>query len=201
MTQRGRKIRMDLKGWHNLLMRGTRQYPMHDHPFTLVRVMVTDTDGKPVFKRPLWLSVILERLKSLSLLEIYQAQRYDIEHFFRFGKQKLLTTSYQTPDVEHEENGWQIPGLAYVQLFLARHLAESLPRPWERYLPQYRSGESSPSVVQRDFGRIIQTIELKPALPKPRGKSPGRQEGVYPERRKRQPVIKKAQKLAASVWF
>lgn len=199
MTRRGRKIQIELLGWHNLLMRGKRQQPMHHNPFTLIRVMITDTCGKPVFKRPLWLTVTGQRRDNLSILERDQAyrQRFDIEHFFRFGKQKLLTTSYQTPDVEHEENWWQLTSLAYVQLFLARHLAESLPRPWERYLPQYRSGESSPSVVQRDFGRIIRTIEPLAVLPKPRGKSPGRQQGDSQERRERQKVIKKANSAAA----
>ena len=31
-------------------------------------------------------------------------QRFDIEHFFRFGKQRLLLTAAQTPNVETEEN-------------------------------------------------------------------------------------------------
>ncbi len=47
-----------------------------------------------------------QRDQELSLLEVHQAyrQRCDLEHFFRFGKQKLLLASDQTPDVEHEEN-------------------------------------------------------------------------------------------------
>ncbi len=35
-------------------------------------------------------------------------QRYDMEHLFRFGKQKLLMTAYSTPDVEHEENWFKL---------------------------------------------------------------------------------------------
>ena len=166
-------------------MRGTRQYPMHDHPLTLVRVRVTDPHGRPIFLRPLWLTVIGNKRHQLSLRQVYTAyrQRYNIEHFFRFGKQRLLTTC--SPDVEHEENWWQITQLAYVQLFLACQLAEYLPKPWERYLPPYKAQVASPSVVQRDFGRIIRTIEPKPVLPKPRGKSPGRPKGTNQLRRER----------------
>ena len=67
----------------------------------------------------------------------------------------------------------QICQLAYLQLFVARELAVALPRPWERYLPAFQTKDTSPSMVQRDFLRIIGTIEPKPAFPKRRGKSPG----------------------------
>jgi hypothetical protein len=59
--------------------------------------------------------------------------------------------AYQTPEVQHEQNWWQIAQLVYVQLWLASCLAEAMPRPWERYLPQFQtqseSQESSPSPV------------------------------------------------------
>ena len=38
----------------------------------------------------------------------------------RFGKQRLLMTQFQTPDVEHEENWIQFVLLAYVQLWAAK---------------------------------------------------------------------------------
>ena len=105
--------------------------------------------------------------------------------------------SYQSPDVEHEENWWEIVGLAYVELYLAVPLASSLPRPWERYLPQVNNSSGqllSPSMVQRDLPRIIQEIENPVWLPKPRGKSPGRPKGYSPGKRERQPVVKKGKK-------
>ena len=68
----------------------------------------------------------------LSLEDCYQAyrQRYDLEHLFRFGKQKLLMTSYLTPEVKHEENWFKLTLLAYVNLWAARNLAVVLPREW-----------------------------------------------------------------------
>jgi hypothetical protein len=121
---------------------------------------------------------------------------YTIEHYFRFGKQRLLMAAYQTPDVAHEENWLQIVALAAVQLWLARDLAESLPRSWERYLPQAEGKTASPSTVQRDFERIIQQIGTPAEPPKPRGKSPGRVKGEQPPPRKRHPVIKKGKKAS-----
>jgi hypothetical protein len=197
-SRRGRVYNVQLECWHNLLMRGTREYPMHQYPFTLIRARLLNADGKQVFQRPLWLLVMGQHGKELSLLESWEAyqRRYDVEHFFRFGKQRLLMTAYQTPEVQHEENWWQLAQLAYVQLWLARCLAEAVPRPWERYLPQFQTGiesqEASPSVVQRDFGRIIGEIGTPARVPKPRGKSPGRVKGDGQKPRKRQKVIKKS---------
>ncbi len=120
-------------------------------------------------------------------------QRYDLEHFFRFGKNKLLMISYQTPDVDHEENWWEIVSLSYADLFTAVPLAENLPKPWEIYLPQIKESDPdvlpSPSMVQRDMDRIISGIGTPADLPKPRGKSPGRKKGTSPGRRERHPYI------------
>lgn len=194
----GRIYKVQLECWRNLLMTGTREYPMHKHPFTLIRARVFNEADKQVFQRPLWLLVIGQHRKELSLTEDWEAyrRRYDVEHFFRFGKQRLLMADYQTPEVQHGENWWQIAQLAYVQLWLARCLAEAMPRPWERYLPQFQTQserqESSPSIVQRDFARIIQEIGTPAKAPKPRGKSPGRIKGDRQKPRKRIKVIKKS---------
>jgi len=98
---------------------------MHRYPFTLLRAVVLDEQGQPVFKRALWLMVVGERRGELSLVEgwgVY-GQRYDLDHDFRFGKQRLLMAGYQTPDVEHEENWLTLVQLTTVQLWLARELA------------------------------------------------------------------------------
>jgi hypothetical protein len=197
-NHRGRVYSVQLECWHDLLMTGTREYPMHKHPFTLIRARVFNETEKQVFQRPLWLLVMGQHGNQLSLTEDWEAygRRYDVEHFFRFGKQRLLMTAYQTPEVQYEENWWQIVQLAYMQLWLARYLAEAMPRPWERYLPQFqtqtKNQEASPSMVQRDFGRIIQEIGTPAQAPKPRGKSPGRTRGDRQKPRKRQKVIKKS---------
>ena len=78
-----------------------------------------------------------ERRNELTLVAAWDAyvQRFDVEHFFRFGKQRLLFTAYQTPDVEHEVNWWQLVSLAYVNLFLARQLGAPFPSSLGRYPP------------------------------------------------------------------
>lgn len=70
---------------------------MQNYPFTLVQVSQCNEQGELVFANPMWLIVIGEQRRKLSLLEIYEAyrKRYDVEHFFRFGKQKMLLDEYQ----------------------------------------------------------------------------------------------------------
>ena len=193
VTKKGKTYTVQLEGWHNMVRTGKKDIPMHKYPFTLVRARVLDADGNPVFKHDMWLLAIGERRRELSLVDIWTAysQRYDVEHFYRYGKQRLLMVAYQTPDVDHEENWWQIVQLAYIQLWLARSLAEALPNPWERYLPQPEPGCAAPSTVQRNFERIIRQIGTPAQPPKPRHNSPGRAKGTKSPPRERQPVIKK----------
>jgi hypothetical protein len=180
-------------------MRGKRKpevIPMHRYPFTLVRVGLYDAQGQLAFQRPLWLLVVGECRGELSLPDIQQAyaHRYDLEHFFRFGKQKLLLTAYQTPEVQHEETWWQLGCLAYLQLWVARPCAQTLPRPWERNLPAVKAGRLTPAMVQRDFGRIIRQLGTPASAPKRRGYSPGRRPGLRLPPRPRYKVVLKRQK-------
>ena len=146
----------------------------------------------------MWLIVIGSHRHSLSLQDCYQAyrQRYDMEHLFRFGKQKLLMTSYLTPEVKHEENWFKLTLLAYVNLWAARDLAVVLPREWEQYLKADREISITPSLVQRDFYRIISQIGQITKSPKPRGNSSGRIKGYKKTPRTRHQVIKKTKKVA-----
>jgi len=166
---------------------------MRQHPFTLVKIRWYNQKGEALFQKPLWLIVMGERHMELSLLDIYQAylQRYDLEHFFRFGKQKLLLDKFQTPDEKHEEHWWRLVALAYLQLWAAKEMASDLPRPWERYLPSAPDKQPTPAMVLRDMSRIIRQIGTPAPAPKPRGKSPGRRKGLKLIARVRQPVMKK----------
>ena len=183
--------------WNDLLMKGKQKIPMHKDPFTLIRCRLLNEDGSLVFNRPLWLIVFGKRRMELSPEKAWLCyrQRYDIEHFFRFGKNHLLMGRYQTSVVEHEENWLEIIGLAYFQLWIASSLATALPYPWERYsMPTDSSKSPGPSMTQRNFERIIQQVGKQPPPPKPRGKSPGRLLGQCPGLRQKQEVVFKGKK-------
>jgi hypothetical protein len=195
-SRRGKRYCVEMKAWHNMLMPGKckpKRLPMQRYPFTLVQVVRYDEEGHLACKRPMWLLAIGKRRNELSAQAIYEAygQRYDLEHFFRFGKQKMLLASFQTPEDVREEKWWQLVHLAYAQLWIGRHMAGRLPRPWERNLPAMKKGLMSPTGVQRDFGRIIRQIGTSAKPPKPRYISPGRRKGTkLPPRLRRKVVIK-----------
>jgi hypothetical protein len=201
VSRRGKVYRVEMQAWHNMLMRGKRKpklLPMHRYPFTLVRIVLYDQEGGQVFRHPLWLIVIGARRHELSVRDVYDAyrQRYDVEHFFRFGKQKLLLDRFQTPDDVREETWWQLVHIAYAQLWMARHVARSLPRPWERYLPTMQARRMSPTLVRRDFERVIREIGTPAQAPKRRGNSPGRRKGARSQPRPRHRVVVKSQRKA-----
>ncbi len=197
-TKKGRLLRIRIERWNDLSMRGHRDCPMHARPFDLLRCTVFDAEtGERLFERPSWLLAMGRRRAESTLERIHSAyrQRFDLEHFFRFAKNRLLLDKFQTPEVAHEECWWQLVCLAYIQLWLAAPLADALPKPWERYLPERPAGTVSPPTrVQRDFGRIIRLIGTPARPPERRGISPGRRQGARPGRRPRLPVIFKGKK-------
>jgi hypothetical protein len=190
-----KEYRVEIQAWHNLLMRGKRKptlIPMQNHPFTLLRICLYNKKGKPVHKKPLWLIMIGERRQEISLPEGFEAyqQRYDIEHFYRFSKQKLLLDRFQTSLVQNEEKWWQIANMAYLELWMARKDCVKIIHPWEHHL-RLKDKPPSPSMVQRSFGGIIWQFGTPAPEPQRRGNSPGRPLGTVLPPRARQPIIHK----------
>src|SRR3990167_3396604 len=132
----------------------------------------------------------------LSLLDIFNSyrQRFDIEHFFRLGKNRLLMDKIQTPDVHHEETWWQLVMISYAQLYLSRHIANNHRNPWETSSSSiFRTDQSIkiPTQVQKDFERIIRMIGTPAQPPIVRKKAPGRQLGDTQVKRVRHEIVKK----------
>jgi len=191
-----------IDSWNEVIMRGKRGIKLSDYPLCLLRIQVFKESGELLFKRPLWLTAAGVRRMELSLSDIFLSyrQRFDIEHFFRFGKNRLLMDKIQTPDVRHEEAWWQLVIIAYTQLFLSHTIADAFPNPWEKYLPSFKTNETikQPTVVQKDFERIIRMIGTPAQPPKPRKNAPGRQLGDIQVKRIRHPIVKKLKNSACS---
>lgn len=197
-NSKGETQHIHITCWKNCLLRGSKNYDARKHPISLIKVTVTDANKKPVFKRPLWLGVAGQEREQFSLRAIYDyyLSRYDIEHFFRFGKMRLLLDAYQTPDVTHEENWWRFSSLAYNQLYFSRDLVVRLPKPWERYLPAYQAANLSQfpkpataAQTQRGSGRLLKSLPQLATPCHPRGRPVGRATGNCPLQRPDQAVI------------
>jgi len=122
----GRRVLVRVQGYHNMLIRSKRGQNMKNKPFRLISVQLIDPQtNEPLFKRRMRLAVWGEQQMELSLEQTYWVyrNRFDIVHYFRFGKQRLLMDSYQTPELVHQENWMEIVGLAYWLLWSARSQA------------------------------------------------------------------------------
>lgn len=202
INKNGKAQKTVIESWDEMIMRGKKKKNVSDIFFRLTKICTYDENEKPLFKKPLWLTTLGERRFELTLPDIYYSyrQRFDLEHFFRFGKNRLLMDKSQTTDVNHEEAWWQLTMIAYAQLYLAHPIAKNSPNPWEKYLPEFKSStrEIAPTQVQKDFFSIIRTIGTPAQLPKHRKNAPGRQKGAIQIKRTRHAIVIK-KKIAQPV--
>ena len=205
-TKRGNKNTVTIEAWIDLRMRSHHDASITNLPLTVIRVSVTNSEGKKVYKNDLWLVVVGKYLEffSLSMIWDFYRLRFDIEHFFKFGKQHLLMNSYQTSDYLNEENWMMFVKIAYHQLYHARFLANKIRNPWEKKKEepfheidsdknlQYTS--LSPSYTQRDMVRVLKMMPNITSDVKIRGVSPGREYGFKRPERPDSPIIRKTPK-------
>jgi hypothetical protein len=202
----GRKCNVIINQWNNMLLRGKRNQIMYDKPFNLIAIRLTDAlTGEAIFKDTLWLTVWGECRNELTLQETYYSYRFrfDIEFFFRFGKQRLLLDKFQTPSLERQQNWLIIVQLAYWILYLSRNLGDTIIHKWEKYLPKYKDQNikelqntiiKTPTQTQRAMQGIILEFTKKCLVPKTRNNSSGRKKGTIQTPRERFAVIKKGKK-------
>jgi len=189
--------------WKDMMFRSKRKRNMKDKPMHLARIELLDPETKqPVFKKPMWLGVWGKRRDELSGEQIFWdfRNRFDIEHFFRFGKQKLLLDKYQTPDEEHLQNWLEVVSLAYWLLWQGKDESKQEGLKWRKYDKTTKKREIyglglSPSQVQREMQRIILGFEQKPYLPNLQIKGEGRKLGQVLPKRKHYPVRFKRKKM------
>jgi hypothetical protein len=205
---KGRKVSVEICIWEEMMLRSKRGVNMKDKKSRLAKVELIDSQsGEVIFQRPMWLSIWGERKAELSAAEIYWAyrSRFDIEHFFRFGKQRLLLDHFQTPEPNTWQNWIEVVNLAYWLLWVAKDEASHHPtKKWQQYNPAFKARKKenlhpSPSVVQQQMQTIILAFEKAPFLPKLQIKGKGRKQGTIFPKREPFPVRKKAKKKKKKV--
>ena len=195
----GKTRKVEATRWENLTFRGSKSFSSQNHPISLIRYQVKDEEGFEVFKKPLWIGIMGSWKEELGLEESFHhyQDRFDIEHWFRFSKNNLHLNNYQSPDIEHEEAWWKLVTLAYLQLAYVKEEASSLPKPWERYLPEFQNPSSrlaTPSQVQRDYVNLLAKIGSPAKHPCKRGNPKGRRMGEKQKKREFQPCKVKGKK-------
>jgi len=200
-TTKGRKIRIDLRRWNDLMIRTKDGHNMKDKPFDLLAIQVRDAQsGQLVFDRDMFVAITGKRKAQVDSKESYQAyrHRYDIEPFLRFSKQRLMLDKYQTPVLEHFDNWLLFNQMASWLLYAAKDEVDFRPRKWRKYLPQNQpqqcKGNLSIAQTRHAAEGLFLTFDQNPFIPPKSKKGRPRQKGETQCQRTRFEVVKKTPK-------
>ena len=152
----------------------------------IIRVEIVKPKGRKRNFKPLWLIWTGQTRPLLSQLWRQYLQRFSLEHWYRFAKQRLFWTKPKLSSHQACECWSDLVVLMSWQLWFARLECDDCPLPWQS--PQQ---VLSPGRVAQAFPSIIASIGTLANSPKTRGKSPGRQKGYFPSPRSRYPTVKK----------
>jgi hypothetical protein len=182
-----------VQAWRHLHFRQAREVEV-----TVFRVLRERASGSKRDPRESWFVWVGDDEFPLAEVAVTYRRRFSHEHSYRFLKQDLLWTKVHVRTPEQFERWSLVVATAMNQLVLARSLGQASYRPWER-----RRASVTPRQVRRAMAGILQQLGTPTRVPKPRGKSPGRQLGAtvtkaarYEVVRKPKPVPKKRRKLA-----
>src|SRR5882757_9829773 len=187
--------RVVLSGWDGRHRRLTREgfWDTHPRPLPIVRGSVIRVElqrlpGGGVPEGPMWLwHAGPASLDLVTVCSAYQ-RRFDIEHFFRFCKQRFGWTR-PAPMLPATAQVWTwLVVLAYTQLRLARPVVADLRMPWEKPVGP---GRCTPGRVRRDFRRVHGLVGTPANPPQFTRAGPGRPAGTTRPPRTRHATHKK----------
>ena len=173
--------------------RGSRARRGHVAPVraTILRVEVAHLPGSRRPAQVLWLWWAAPPGAPLDLARLWRAyaHRFDLEHTFRFLKQRLDWTLPHVRTPEQADRWSWLVLAAYTQLRLARPLVADPPRlPWQRAQP---AGRPTPRRVQQGLPGLLAHLGSPARAVQPCGRSPGRPLGRQSPPATRHPVLKK----------
>jgi hypothetical protein len=186
-TIKHQRVDVLLNRWNDVYVEG------HSELVDVVKVEIFSKDDcMKTLLPPLLLILSGKRRREITSLEAYQSyrRRFDIEHFFRFVKQKLLFCAYQTPELDHQISWWWFCCMAYWLLYHVRHIGQGSTRPWHKKRDPTKP--AGPGEVKRLFATSIFPVLGSPSRPPTnREKSRGRKLGTRFPKRERKKVVKK----------
>lgn len=199
-----RKVILDIRRWNELLIRTKDGASMKDKPLDVLRVQVLDAQSRQaIFDRPMFLAVSGKRKNQLNsaLVQEQYRERYDVEPYYRFAKNKLLMDKLQTPEAEHLDPWLRMVQITSWMLYTAREEIGQVSCPiWQKYLPKNKAAQDQPqqpltiAQAQRAAHLLFCTFDPAPFLPLKCKKGKGRQQGQTFPQRTRFKVVKKIKK-------
>lgn len=173
--------RVQLMRWSNFHFKQSPKRGME-----IIRVEVLEPVGRKRKFQVLWLAWLGQVMPALQVLWRIYLQRFALEHWYRFAKQRLHWTQPHLSSNQALERWSLLVVLMTWQLWLARNECRDSPLPWQS--PQ---DKLAPGRIAQGFASILAAIGTPAKAPKPRGKSPGRATGHCPSPRPHYPTVKK----------
>lgn len=167
--------------WHRFHFRNSAHREMD-----IIRIEIVNPASQRRKFKPLWLAWAGESRPPLAEIWTQYLQRFSIEHWYRFAKQRLHWTQAKLSSNQALERWSDLMVLMSWQLWFARNECEDKPLPW-----QSTQHTLSPGRVAQAFPTIIAAIGTPAKAPKLRGKSSGRSQGQNQVPRTRYPIVKK----------
>ena len=177
---------------------GWDDWPEQEFPLiegTLIRLAPARPGAEPMW---LWASDPDAGLDQDTVARLWQAylRRFDIEHTFRFLKQKLGWDKPMLRDPAAADRWTWLIIACHTQLRLATPLVADIRLPWQRPLP---AEAMTPGRVRAGFRQVRQQAGTPASPAKPSAPGPGRPHGSRNARKApRQPVGKTSPKQAST---
>ena len=148
-TKKGLVLKIRLSLFKGYICRGSKNYTMSDIPINFIRAEVFKENGDKKYNRDLWIGVAGKARNKVTTIDAFKeyADRFDLEHFFKFSKSKLLIDKMQSSDPKKDEDFMLMTGVAYHALCKSADLLDEINiRPWEN---KKTVKAKSPSIIFR----------------------------------------------------
>ena len=133
-TKKGLLLKIRLSLFKGYICRGSKDYTMSDTPINFIRAEVFNENGEKKYDRDLWIGVAGKARDKVTTMDGFKeyADRFDLEHFFKFSKSKLLMDKMQSSDPKKDEDFMLMTGVAYHVLCKSTDLLDEInTRTWE----------------------------------------------------------------------
>ena len=133
-TKKGLVLKIRLSLFKGYICRGSKDYAMSDIPINFIRAQVFKENGEKKYDRDLWIGVAGKARDKVTIMDGFKEyeDRFDLEHFFKFSKSKLLMDKMQSSDPKKDEDFMLLTGVAYHALCKSADLLDEINiRPWE----------------------------------------------------------------------
>jgi hypothetical protein len=193
IIQNKKQVKVILKEYKMLLVKGRKSHSMKDKPVNYVKAELYDIDGNRIYKHDLLICVSGKRRDLLSAKSVYEyyKSRFDIEHFFKFAKSKLRFDKLQTTNPDIDEDYCLFTAIAYNHIY---HLKDYIKTVKDYDWYKNKNKNKTPSLVYRSISKLEEKFTDITLLPKVRGIPDERNIRKSFIKKERAPVITKSTK-------